>query len=199
MTDNAGERDIFKDHVATYKKHDDFLETLEWKKPKSSNYAIWFVRQYGTLMVWGDCFEATYQWNWEEEFDLAWVAKCDEHYFISKCRASPHGRKPYTWSSSAAEKKLKEYFNEFKDEEQHDEREGRAEEEEKFKETGGWDYLDDLFSYHRWAYDNAYDVFGESWQDSSALSNPGEELDFSVSLHLKGLKAAFKYLKKSKK
>ena len=43
----------FKDHVI--KKHETYdegkLETLEWGKPGTSSYAVWYVRQYGTLMV----------------------------------------------------------------------------------------------------------------------------------------------------
>jgi len=199
--DNAGEKDIFKDHVAKHEKHGEHLETLEFKKPGSSNYAIWFVRHYGNLMVWGDCYEATYQWSYDDEICLEWMAKLNPDYFIGKCRASPHGRKPYYWDNQTAKKELHKYFDEYKDTEEYDPEEheddikNRAEEERKFKETGGWEYLDEgKEGYTRWAYDHAYEIFGSDWYEHVS-GDPGKMLDHCIKLHLPALKAAVKQLK----
>ncbi len=91
----------FKDHVA---KREEFSgkEFLMWRNSNgSSNYAIFYVRVWGMLMVFGDCYEATYQWNFEEGFNLTSIAKFDLGYFTSKCRASPHGRDPFIWDGQA--------------------------------------------------------------------------------------------------
>jgi hypothetical protein len=201
MASNAGERDVFKNHVAKYEKHNEHLETLQWKEPGSSTYAIWYVRQYGTLMVWGDCYEATYQWNYQDGFDLKWIARCDEHYFISKCRASPHGREPYDWDSDEARRTLQKHFDEFKDskydEDYEEERESRAGELEEFERFDGWRALDSKFEWEMWCWNHAYDVFGGCWYEG-VCANPGKVLGPCIPLHLTGLKRAMAQLKEEK-
>ena len=44
----------WENHVATYERHGEHLETLQWKAPGSNIYAVWYVRQHGTLMIFGD-------------------------------------------------------------------------------------------------------------------------------------------------
>jgi hypothetical protein len=202
MTDNAGERDIFRDHVATYKKYDDTLETLEWKKPGSSTYAIWYVRQYGTLMVWGDCYEATYQWNWQKGFDLAWISRCDQSYFISKCRASEHGRDPMVYDCHQMEKEMKEHFAEsctwkspMCPEGECEVCDQRRKEEKLFEEYGGWRNMEDEFTWVWWLREYGHKVFGDDWWECVPS---GKVLGPCIPLHLDGLKAAMKQLEESK-
>lgn len=196
-TNDAGQIDIFKDHVAKYEKHSEHLETLEWKKPGSSTYAIWYVRQYGTLMVFGDCYEAIYQWSYERDISLQWMAECDEGYFVSKCRASSHGRSSYTWDSQAAKASMKEYFAEYDNEAIDDEeRDIRNREKEAFEDQYGWSALgEDKYTWVEWLRGNACAVFGDCWAES-IVCGFGGVLDPSLPLHLEGLKAAFSFLGK---
>ena len=184
--------DTFKDHVAKYEKHSDHLETLEWKEPGSSIYAIWYVRQYGTLMVFGDCYEAIYQWYPDMSFRS--MADTNLDYFVSKCKASPHGRKPEIWDSAAAHTCLKEYFGQTSGGMDEDDLAMLKKQEEEFEDLSGWRYLDSEFEWNHWAYDNASDVFGSDWYEDISLARPGMILDPCIRLHHAGLKAAFEQL-----
>jgi len=177
----------FKDHIATYERHGDHLETLMWKNPKSSLYAIHYVRRYSTLLVFGDCYEAVYQWTYSDRATLAWMAACDEGYFYSKCKASPHGRRPLVWDQEVAEKVLKDYFAD----------EENKEEAEAFDRAGGWLAVREgtKFDYDGWLHENGHEVFGDDWWDSRIITEPGMRRDCAIDLHLKGLKAAFEQLK----
>jgi len=184
------ERDVFKDHVATYEKVNDNLETLQWKKPGSSMYGIWFVRQYSTVMIFGDCGDAIFQWNWEPEFNLAWVAGCDDGYILGKCQASAHGREPYTWDAQTAREELRKLFA---DEEEFENLGFSEDIEEKFEERFGWDSMSSKFEWDMWCHDNAYEVFGDDWYEF--VGSPGKRLDAGVELQLKGLRRAVAQLK----
>lgn len=199
MVDNAGQRDIFKDHVATYKKYDDTLETLQWKKPGSSTYAIWYVRQYATLMVWGDCYEATYQWNWQKNFDLEWIAGCNLDYFVGKCRASENGRDPRVYDEYELRKDLRDRFAEgctYKQpmcpEGECEVCDSRRKEAKLFGEWGGWDNLEDEFTWVTWTREHGQAVFGPEWWKCIPS---GKVLGPCIPLHLEGLKAAMAQLK----
>lgn len=194
MTDDVGERDIFKDHVATYKKYDDTLETLQWKTPGSSTYAIWYVRQYGTLMIWGDCYEATYQWSFQKGMDLRWISRCSLDYFVGKCRASENGRDPTVYDSHEMEKEMKEYFSNGCSYKEPLCPEGECEccdrtrsEEKLFEEHAGWSYMEDEHTWVGWLRDYADEVFGQDWWESIPS---GRVLGPCIPLHLEGLKAA---------
>lgn len=196
--------DVFKNHVATYEKHNDHLETLRWRNPKCSQYAIWYVRQYGVLMVFGDCYEATYMWSWDGKVTLEWIATLDLGYFLSKCRASPHGREAKFFSSHELEENLKEYFAESCTRNQPQCPEGECEdcdrrrkEEKLFGETGGalhggWDCTGDEFEWVEWLREYGDDVFGQDWWESVPS---GKMLDPCIKLHLEGLKRAMAQLK----
>lgn len=198
-TPNAGERDVFRDHVAEYKRYDETLETLQWKKPGSSTYAIWYVRQWSTLMVWGDCYEATYQWNWQKGFDLEWISGCDEHYFLSKCRASPDGRDPRVFDCHQIEEDMRQYFAEgcgcnkpMCPEGECECCDQRRKEAQLFEEHGGWRHMEDEFTWVAWLRDYGYEVFGDCWYES--VPN-GKRLGPCIHLHLEGLKRAMAQLK----
>ena len=201
-TPNAGERDVFKDHVATYKNYGDELETLQWKKPGDSHYAIWYVRQWSTLMVWGDCYEATYQWNWQKGFNLEWIAGCNQDYFIGKCRASPDGRDPRVYDEDEMQKDLKDRFAEGCTYKKPMCPEGECEccdqrrkEAKLFEEYGGWRNLEDEFTWVAWAREYGHEVFGDCWWECMPS---GKRLGPCIPLHLEGLKAAMAQLKERK-
>jgi hypothetical protein len=216
MVDDAGQKDIFKDHVATWEKHGDHLETLRWRNPNDSHYAIWYVRQHGMLMVFGDCYEATYMWSWDGRVNLQWISTLNLGYFLSKCRASPHGRDPSYFDYNTLRRNLKEYFDEFKNDEDYnpgpgdpcedpppdeddvlplfcEEHRQRAKEEKLFEEHMGWHSMEDEFTWVEWLRVHGDDVFGYDWWES--VPN-GKMLDPCIKLHLEGLKAAFESLKK---
>lgn len=205
MTTDAGERDVFKEHVATYERFGDHLETLQWKKPGSSMYAIWFVRQHGALMVFGDCYEAVYMWNWQPGFDMRWIAGCNLDYFVGKCRASYHGAAARVWDSHLAQKNMNAYFREFEDEkynagyeEEREQREQREKEEEYYHVYGGRHALGTKFEWDMWLNEHGYTAFGDDFYESVVVA-PGNTLDPSVKLHLEGLKAAMKQLEEKEK
>ena len=204
MTDNVIELDVFKDHVAKYEKHGDQLETLEWKNPNSTTMAIWYVRQHGSLMVFGDCYDAIYQWSWHQNITLEWMSKLREDYFISKCQASPHGREPKVFDSDALEKRMKEYFADGCTMREPRCPKGECEccdlrrkEEHLFSqdEYNGWGHMEDEFTWVAWLRENGDAVFGADWWESVPT---GMILGPCIHLHLKGLRDAFEYLAKEK-
>lgn len=195
------EHDVFAEHVAKLEKHGDHLETLEWKKPGSNTYAIWYVRQYGTLMVYGDCYEAVYQWHWDKDVSLRGMSNNNEDYFISKCRASAHGRDPTVFDTDTLRGRMKEYFA---DSCTHDKPmcetgfceccDLRRAEELSFDEYNGWSNMEDEYVWVTWLREHGHDVFGSDWWESIPS---GDTLGSCISLHLKGLKRAFEYLEKN--
>lgn len=175
----------WKDHVATYVKHSDSLETLQWKNPESSHFAIWYVRQHGALMVWGDLGAAVYRWY--PDVNMRSIANTNLDYFVSKCEASEDGRKPYRWDSQEAEKDMREYFAEIHDEE-------RNEEASRFEQEMGWGSLgEDEHVWVAWLRDNAEDVFGQDWWEHPVV-HAGQRLNGRTKLHHEGLKQAMKQL-----
>lgn len=189
-------RDPFENHVAKYEKHNDHLETLEWKKPGDSNLAIWYVRQYGTLTVWGDCYDAIYQWY--PGNDLRWISTLNESYFLGKCQASPHGRRPFEYDYQQMEDNMKSYFADgcmrgepMCPEGECEDCDLRRKEAKLFEENYGWNNMEDEFTWVCWLRENGDEVFGQDWWES--IPN-GEKLGPCFHLHLKGLKAAFAQL-----
>lgn len=185
MTDILDFDDLFKDHVAkhvVFASHPDAppIEYLEWRnKNGCSTYCIFYMRVWGHLLVFGDCFEATYQWNYEEGFNLAWITGCDLCYFSGKCRASPHGRSPYVWDDLVARQNMMKYLEENPDC------------MEDFEKADGWDALrESKFEWDMWLHNHAYDVFGDDFYHSSTVLDPGRRLDVMVEMHLEGLKRA---------
>ena len=178
---------VFKDHVA---KHVVYVprsdqktpekEFMEWRnKNGCSTYCIFYMRVWGTLMVFGDCYEAVYQWNFEKGFNLAWISGCDIGYFSGKCRASPHGRNPYIWDDQVARKTMMKYLEENPDA------------REDFEEYDGWDALrEGKFEWDMWLHNHAYDVFGDEFYHMPEILDPGRRLDVMVEMHLEGLKRA---------
>ena len=213
------ERDIFENHVATYEKHNEHLETLRWKEPNCSTYAIYYVRQYGVLMVFGDCYEATYMWSWSDpRIDLRWIAGCNQDYFLSKCRASPHGRDPKVFDSHFLEEEMKDYFAREREQWCDCQEDGecdcegdcdcaeesykcedcinREEAEQKFKEDGGWGAMEGEHEWVEWLRTYADDIFGVDWWEGMP---DGKRYDTCVLLHLEGLKRAVAYLDEQEK
>ncbi len=151
-------------------------------------------------MVWGDCYEATYQWNHQKGFDLAWISRCDQTYFITKCRASPEGRDPTVFDCNTLHKNMKDYFADSCMSKKPMCPKGECEccdtrrkEEKLFDENGGWRNMEDEFTWVYWLRDNGDEVFGCDWWESVP---GGKKLSPCIELHLEGLKAAFESLKK---
>jgi hypothetical protein len=190
--------DVFKNHVAKYEKHSNTLETLEWKNPETTDMAIWYVRQHGTLMVWGDCYDAIYQWY--PNTSLKAISRYGESYFISKCQASPHGRDPSVFDRETLEKNMKEHFADSCTYKQPMCPEGECEccdtrrkEEKLFEEYGGWQAMSDEFEWVTWLRENGDEVFGCDWWESIPSD---KALGPCIHLHLKGIKAAMAQLEK---
>lgn len=186
----------WKNHVAKLEKHGEYLETLEWKKPGDSHFAVWYVRQHGCLMVWGDLGSAVYRWY--PDVDMASIANTNLDYFVGKCEASEVGSPPYSWDSHQAEKDMREYFAEFHDEKWQGslERKERNEEASKFELAYGWGALgEDEHVWVEWVRANADDIFGQDWWEHPIVE-AGKKLNARVKLHHEGLKLAFENLKK---
>ena len=184
----------WKDHVATYKRYNDSLETLLWKRPGYSHFAVWYIRQHGALLVWGDLGAAVYRWY--PDVNMRSIANTNLDYFVSKCEASEDGRKPYHWDSHEAEKDMQEYFAEFHAQKWQDslERKERNEEASKFEETLGWGSLgEDEHVWEEWVRANAEDIFGQDWWEHPVV-HVGQKLNVRTELHHAGLKLAFEQL-----
>ncbi len=202
----------FENHVATYEKISDHLETLKWREPGTSIYGIYYVRQFNTLMVYGDCYEAVYQWG--QQVSLGWIAGCNLGYFIGKCRASPHGRSPYYWQACQLKKDLEAQFKE--EEEERAEMlkeilrdcretahetsmtEAEAKEElealegkstrQKFEEEHGWSCVEEEHEWIHFVREHGEEVFGtDCWE---WVGDHGKFLDPCIELHFAGLKLA---------
>lgn len=187
---------VWKDHVASHKSYDNTLETLQWKNPKNSHHAVWYIRQHGVLAVWGDLGAATYRWY--PDVSLRAIADTNLDYFVSKCEASRVGRSPYCWDNHQAEEDMRDYFAEFHAQEYQDslERTERNEEASKFELVSGWRALgEDEHVWIEWLRSDAIDIFGQDWWEHPVV-NAGKKLDAGVKLHHEGLKLAFEQLKK---
>lgn len=96
----ACETERFKDHKAS-SDHDTIIGTLiNWQKPGTWNYGCRFIIHRRWLIVVGDIGEATFEWS--EDLTLEFLAGIDFGYFLSKCRASEHGRKFEQWDAAVA-------------------------------------------------------------------------------------------------
>ncbi len=74
---------------------------ISWENPKSWNYGCRFIIHRRWLCVVGDIGEATFEWS--EDLTLEFLAGIDFGYFLSKCRASPEGRKFEQWDTEVLE------------------------------------------------------------------------------------------------
>ncbi len=198
----------WKNHVATYEKHGEDLETLQWKNPAENHFAIFYVRQHGCLMIWGDLGSAVHRWY--PDMSMESMADTSLDYFVSKCEASEEGRKPYAFDYKEAEKDIKQYFDEFAKDRNHEyepdpdvkwaneELIGRAKQEMLFDYWNGHGNLEDQYTWVAWMRDHADEVFGDDWWDGGFPVDCGEKLSERTKLHHDGLKAAFKQLNKNK-
>lgn len=199
----------FEDHVARYERHSDKLETLTWAKPKSSSYAIFYVRWCGVLMVWGDCYAATYRWY--DTATLDWIAtRTDLDYFIGKCTAAPHPNGLYSWSEKTARETIERVISEVEadkaDREEEDEEDYVApydeDEEEmairhRFVFNDGWQSLGLEEEWLAWVNRYGHEVFGEDYYHDNRITEPGKTLTPCVRLHHEGLKRAMAQLRPS--
>ncbi len=96
----------FKDHVATIQTLAENIYRIKWAKPGSNTYAIRYILDHGTLLIWGDLGEAIYQWN-ANDLTFEQLAGFDLHYFESKLRASEDGREFYTFDVSPVIEELR--------------------------------------------------------------------------------------------
>jgi hypothetical protein len=79
----------FKDHQATA-ACGSCPDTIEWRRPGTSNYAMRFILLSNYIIVTGDVGDAIYAWTCETTRKQ--LLRFDWHYFIGKCVASETGR-----------------------------------------------------------------------------------------------------------
>lgn len=113
----------FKNHVAKLSYHwpqpadGTRIETLDWRQPDNSNYAMRYMIVDGLLVVTGDLGCAAYQWSGTLSF--ATLATYDFYYFMEKCIASEMGRRFQMWDDKTAIEKLKEHLIEINEGKPH--------------------------------------------------------------------------------
>lgn len=78
-------REWFKDHLATLSG-----DTIDWRRPSTSTYAIQYILKGGSVIVVGDVGDAIYRFGCK--VDCEFLLQCDWHYFVHKCVASETGR-----------------------------------------------------------------------------------------------------------
>lgn len=174
------------------------VTTLDWRQPDNCIYAIRYVLIGGTLMVYGDCFEAIYQWG--GKIDFGFISRCDFGYFAEKCRASPSGRGFPAWDSDLAEETIVEYCHDMLVAHTED---GQGTKQylefiEKLNDSLVWDHIDSSDAWTVWCHSDAYDVLGDDWYEGS-IAEPGKMTDVMCLYHLEGVKHAMAQLEEGKK
>ncbi len=199
-------RHFKKTHKVLKHTNENNIEVLVWKRPGSSNCAIYYHLVHGgTLVVLGDLGDAIY--NWYSSIDLEWISGLDLGYFAGKCQASEYGRVPTEWDKDQAEKELKEHFSEIElDTDDHQEVfNGKTKPKSNdnnelyniFVEEYGWEYdLTDQCSWVSFVNNNDTE---ELFFDQDAwewVYKIGQILPVRIELHLLGLKKAFRWIEK---
>jgi len=107
----------FRDHEALFQTYPGCpIETLRWRnKSGSSTYCVHYMlhKKHGTLTVYGDLYEAVYQWYCGDgETSWKFIADCNIVYFAGKCMASEKGRGYPDWDRRAAIAQLEDQIKE---------------------------------------------------------------------------------------
>ena len=185
---------IHKANYSTYTKLNsdnkslvDEIEVLQWKKEKTFNYAVIYIRQGDTLFVKGDLGEVIY--GWSQLNDLEWISNLNLSYFASKCLASEYGRGYKTWDCTYAEKTLKKYMKEYYEEDDYIYEEMCK----KFEEAEGMSFLTYKEEWAQWLHEHGYKIFGDDWWEWAF--NVGMVINWQCESHLIGLKMAMVQLK----
>lgn len=105
-------KEWFKDHRAKLTTPSVEISVLNWANPKSWNYGCRFIIHRHWLCIVGDIGEATF--GWSEDLTLEFLAQIDFGYFLSKCRASPEGRRFEQWDADVLELYRLERLSELK-------------------------------------------------------------------------------------
>lgn len=103
----------FKDHKANLVSPSVEITVINWANPKSWNYGCRFIIHRRWLCVIGDIGEATFEWS--QDITIEFLASLDFGYFLSKCRASPHGKDFEQWDGDVAWKQASDYIKELKE------------------------------------------------------------------------------------
>lgn len=159
------EKDIrtlwFKNHIAEFSDQGMF-KTLEWHEPSTSNYWCRFIISKRTLIVYGDCGDAIFQWS--DALTWEWIAGLDLHYFEGKCQASEYGRHYETWDSNTAKDWCEDFLKHC---ETQDTRKA-------FEENDGWEQLNSRDEWIQFLHEHGYEIFGD---DLSSVSECGDRID----------------------
>lgn len=83
--------------------------TIRWAEPGTWNYGVFYTihSTRGTLTVFGDLGEATYQWSGVVDIDF--IGGCNIHYFQGKCQASSCGDRGKDWNDKIAADRIQDY------------------------------------------------------------------------------------------
>lgn len=100
-------KELFKDHVLTEVLNTPELKVFDFRVGNTMNlYQRWIIDR-GTLIVQYDCWDAIYRWN-NSSISLAFLAKCNVHYFSEKCLADKDGCNQTEYNAEHAEELMKE-------------------------------------------------------------------------------------------
>lgn len=178
-------RSWFAEHRATFTLHGPRdeeryrLDSLIWAKPGTSNYAIRYVIQGPTLMVWGDLDSAVYRWS--QAITFPFLAGCDLQYFAGKCEASPKGR---TYEEFDPETALQDFNERLKERaaEDYPQPDPHAIENGRKAIRYGND------DWQEWMRSEAMLVFGRDWYEF--VPSFGKDIAQMCHAHLLGIKMA---------
>lgn len=166
---------MFEKHFATLTavgEGDDRIELLTWGEPDTRIHRVYYTSRGPWLFVTGDLYDAVY----ERAGGLEWWARCDLHYFESKCRASPEGRHFKEWEPELARANAVSALSGVSDKER------RAE----FFRSGGAEATHSEEAWIDWLRASGDDVFHDAWE----YGEIGRTISWVCEAHLIGLKMA---------
>lgn len=183
----------FGEHVANYKKINDEISILDWKKPDTICFGVRYVFDGRHLYISGDLGEAVFTLTWNGNPKS--FSDINPHYFHEKLTAY-RGNDEYDFDSNEASSRLEEEINILNDEYLLNEIEkGHIEVLEEMKELA-----DDCSSNKEWENKIAYEtcLFDRlSNYDSGCwewIFRVGEVIPSRIKSYLIGLKMAAKQL-----
>lgn len=198
-------RHFKKTHQVIEHSNENNIEKLVWKKPGSSNCAVYYLLYGGSLVVLGDLGDAIYKWY--SSINLEWITTCNLGYFSGKCEASEKGRSGnnYDWDEDLAEKELKEIFSDMDLEclpgeifEGSPKPESNDNDElyKLFVENYEWEYELNEHSWACFVNNNSMDKLFFDQDAWEYIFNIGRTIFMRPRLHLEGLQKAFRWIEK---
>ncbi len=174
--DNMIRTEWFKDHQATHTLFTDTTEQIIWRRPKSSNCYMNYLREGNYLHVTGDVGDAIYRTGFSTFKEWA---QSDISYFAGKCIASENGRQYREWDPDHLKRSVEIALQE------------NQRSWDDFYKLNGADHFAYEQEWYMWLNDHGADFFG---YDRCYWPTDGKQIAVRCRGHLIGLKMAVEQL-----